>query len=222
MIKKFFDYKLQLLAGEPGAGDPGAGSQGDGGTDPDAGGTDPNAGKSGEGSSGEGEGDKKPAEKKYSDKEVNEILDKKFAEWAEKRDKEVKAAEERAKMSAEERLKAEKEDLQNELDEYKAKENKAILHQTARKALTAKNINAPDELVEMLISDTAERTTEVVDKFAELFNTAVDKAVTEKLAGKPPKKGTGGSTTLTKEQIMAIKNPIDRQKKMAENIHLFK
>lgn len=42
------------------------------------------------------------------------------------------------------------------------------------------------------------------------------------LKGKPPKAGNGGDKpSMTKEQILAVKNPSERQKLIAENITLF-
>ena len=49
----------------------------------------------------------------------------------------------------------------------------------------------------------------------------VNEAVKNALKGPAPKAGIGGKTTATKEQIMAIKNPSERQRMIAENITLF-
>ena len=49
-----------------------------------------------------------------------------------------------------------------------------------------------------------------------------DDAVKEKLRGKTPTVGTSsGTPKMTKEQIMAIKDPVVRQQKMLENKELF-
>ena len=61
-------------------------------------------------------------------------------------------------------------------------------------------------------------------EFDRRVNKAIKTAVTkseEKIKGKPPKAGTGGGNTITKEQIMDIKDPIERQKMIRENINLF-
>ena len=54
-----------------------------------------------------------------------------------------------------------------------------------------------------------------------MYKDAVQAAVKEALKGKAPRKGTGGAGTMTKEQILAVKNPSERQKLIAENITLF-
>ena len=51
---------------------------------------------------------------------------------------------------------------------------------------------------------------------------AVQKAVKDTLKGKLQKQGNGGDKpSMTKEQILAVKNPSERQKLIAENITLF-
>ena len=59
-----------------------------------------------------------------------------------------------------------------------------------------------------------------VEAFSRMYKTAVQAAVKDALKGNPPKGGTGGKT-MTKEQIMAISNPVERQRLIAENIALF-
>ena len=72
----------------------------------------------------------------------------------------------------------------------------------------------------MVTTDAAE-TKSAVDSFTKLFKDAVEAAVKERLKGETPRKGTGGTVAMTKEQIMAIKDPELRQKKMLENKSLF-
>ena len=59
---------------------------------------------------------------------------------------------------------------------------------TARSILSDKGIQVEDNLLSNLITEDAETTKENVESFADLFTAAVDKAVTEKLKGKTPKK----------------------------------
>lgn len=214
MKKKFFDYKLQLLAegGNPDGGDPEGGNPD--GDKPDGG--KPEGGKP---EGGEPDGDGKP-KAKYTDEDVDRLLDKKFAEWQTKKEKELAEAERKAKLSAEERAKEEREEMQKQLDEYKAKESRSMLQQTARKTLTGKGINAPDEIVDLLAKGTAEETADAAESFAKLFKEEVDKAVKDALKGNPPRKG-GKEGVVTKKDIMAIKNPVERQKQIAEHMDLF-
>ena len=58
-----------------------------------------------------------------------------------------------------------------------------------------------------------------IDKQA--FKDAVEEAVKERLKGRTPKVGTNSSKTMTKAEIMAIRDPELRQKMMLENRELF-
>lgn len=173
---------------------------------------------------GEGEGakGKEPQKKTYTDDEVNAIIDRKFAEWQKKQDKTVAEAKKLAEMNAQEKAEYKAQQLEKELAELKKQNSLSEMTKTARKMLSEQGINISDELLSMMVSTEAEDTKEAVDGFTKLFKEAVETAVKERLKGEPPKKGTGGApTNMTKEQIMNIKDPELRQKKMLENKHLF-
>ena len=61
------------------------------------------------------------SEKKYSDEDLNAILDKRFARWKADQEKEKAEAKRLAEMNAQERAEAERDKVQKELDELKAK-----------------------------------------------------------------------------------------------------
>ncbi|MDD7769515.1 capsid assembly scaffolding protein Gp46 family protein [Suipraeoptans intestinalis] len=81
-------------------------------------------------------------------------------------------------------------------------------------------VSVSDEVVVMLVSDDAEATKAAVEGFSKAFADAVEEAVKERLKGESPKKG-GKTGTMTKEEIMSIKDDDLRQKKMIENRELF-
>lgn len=92
----------------------------------------------------------------------------------------------------------------------------------ARKMLADEDINIPDELVMNLVAEDADGTKAAVEAFSTMYKEAVQKAVKDALKGKPPKAGNGGDKPpMTKGQILAVKNPSERQKLIAENITLF-
>ena len=164
---------------------------------------------------------KKAEDAKYTDKDVNDIIDRKFAEWQKKQQKAVDEAQKLATMNATQKAEYERDRLQKELDEYKRQASLAEMTKTARKMLADEGITVPDELLAMLVTTEAEDTKAAVDGFAKAFAEAVESAVKERLKGEPPKKGAGGAAPMTKEQIMAIKDHELRQKKMLENRELF-
>ena len=158
---------------------------------------------------------------KYTDEDVDEILNKKFAKWQAQREKEVSEAKKLAEMNAQQKAEYERDKLQKELDAYRKKDALAEMTKTARKMLSDANININDELLSMMVSTSADETKTAIDGFSKAFTEAVESAVKERLRGEPPRRGTGGAATMTKEQIMAIKDPELRQKKMLEHKALF-
>ena len=163
----------------------------------------------------------KQHEAKYTDKDVDEIINRKFAEWQKKQQKEVDEAKKLSEMNAQQKAEYERDKLQKELDEYKRQASLAEMTKTARKILSDSGISVPDELLGMMVTTEADATKAAIDGFAKAFSEAVESAVRDRLKGETPRKGSGGAAQMTKEQIMAIRDPEARQKKMLEHRELF-
>ena len=161
------------------------------------------------------------AERRYTDADVDRIIDRKFAEWQKKQQKAVDEAKKLERMNAQQKAEYERDQLQKALDEYKRKDSLAEMTKTARKMLTDSGIAVPDELLSVLVTTDADQTKAAIDSFSGLFAAAVETAVKERLRGEPPKKGASTGQSMTKEQIMAIRDPELRQKKMLEHRELF-
>lgn len=162
----------------------------------------------------------KEPEKKYSDEDLDRIINKKFAKWQKEQEKAVDEAEKLAKMNAQEKAEFERDKLQKRLDELEAANTRAEMAKIARKTLSEDGLNVPDELVGMIITKDADSTKENIKQFSELFRNAVQSAVKDALKGKAPKKG--GASGVTKEDILKIQNTAERQKAILEHIDLFK
>ena len=160
--------------------------------------------------------------KRYTDEDVDGIINRKFAEWQKKQQKAVDEAKKLAEMNAQQRAEHERDQLQKELDDYKRKDSLAEMTKTARKMLSESGITASDDILSVLVTTDAEQTKAAIDSFSKAFQAAVEAAVKERLRGEPPRRGSGGGATpMTKEQIMKIRDPELRQKKMLENKELF-
>lgn len=207
---KFREFMmLQLFADDPAPIDPKPGDPADPKlADPKPGDPSPDP-KSGE------------PQKKYTDNDVDKIINRKFAEWEKKQQAKVDEATKLAEMNAQEKAEYKASQLEAELNRLKEKDALAEMSKTARKMLAEDEINIPDELLAHLVSTDAEDTKSTVQAFAKLFKDAVQDAVKDKLKGNPPKRGTGGKGTVTREQILAIKNPSERQRMIAEHMNLF-
>lgn len=147
-------------------------------------------------------------EKKYSDEDVNQIIDKKFAKWqkeleAKEQEKEeaVAEAERLAKMNAEDKQKYEYEKLQKELDEYKRKDNQYQMSKEANKMFKEKNINVSDDVLSFVVKGNADDTKKAVNAFIDLFNVEVEKGVKEALSGKSPRVNIAKTKKVTAEEL---------------------
>ena len=200
---EFKDYLRQIFAE-------------DGGND----GNDDKGAKGGEPGADDKGGNDNEDTKKYSDAEVDEIINKKFAKWQKEQEKKISEAEKLAGMNAQEKAEHERDTLQKELDELKRANSIAEMEKTARTMLHDDGVNVPDEVVSSLIADDADNTKAKVEAFSKAFKEAVQTAVKDALKGKAPATGKGGST-LTKADILKITNRAERQKAIAEHIELF-
>ena len=164
--------------------------------------------------------DKKDEEKKYTDEQVDDIINKKFAKWKKDQEAKITEAEKLAKMNAEEKAEYERAKLENELEELRRKDTLNSMTKIARSMLSEKGIQADDDLVGVLITTDADKTKEAVESFSKLFESTVEKAVNDKLKGRTPKV-TNGKQRLTKEEILKEKDVNKRRRMMAENLELF-
>jgi len=199
-------FNLQLFA-EDGA------DGGDDGSDDGDDGSDDDDDKGGE------------PEKKYTDADIDKIVKERLArerKAAEKKARQQAEAEKLKNMTAAEKRDAEFEQMKKELAELKAEKQNADMLSTASDILKDAGIVVSSKLVGHLIAETADETKANVDEFVKLYNDAVNKGVKAamKASGSNPKKS--GSSTLTKEDIMKVKNNFERQKLINENMHLFR
>ena len=162
----------------------------------------------------------KASEKKYSDEDLNAILDKRFARWKADQEKEKAEAKRLAEMNAQERAEAERDKVQKELDELKAKNAIAEMTNEARKMCAEHDINVGEDLLSVLVNQDADKTKKAVDSFVKMFEQEVEKAVKERLKGNGPKRGSSNKG-VTRESIMNITDPMERQRMIAENMDLF-
>ena len=188
--------RLQLFADDGDSGDATGGEGSAGGDDGD--------------DSGDGDGDDADGAKKYTDEEVNALIERKFAEWQKKHEKQQAKQDEAHEM----------EELRKQVNDLQKKETMSKMSTTARAMLSAKGITVDDALVGMMISEDADETKNAVDAFIAAFQKAVSDAVKDALKGEAPK--AGGASGLTRDQIMKVKDRAERQRLINENMHLFK
>lgn len=162
--------------------------------------------------------DNKP-ELKYSDDDVDRIVNEKYAKFAAKKQKEVDEAKKLAKMSKDDKQKFEMDKLKSEAQEAQNELAKYQMRDTAKQMISDSGVTATDEVIDLVTSSDAETTKTNVSK-ALNFAKAIREQVTKELSqGTTPR--TVGSSTLSKQEIMKIQDPIKRQQAIKDNLGLF-
>lgn len=157
---------------------------------------------------------------KYTDADVDEIVSKRLAKWEKQQAAKVEEAAKLAEMNAQQKAEYERDKVQKELDEYKRRDTVNAMVAESRRQLSEQGIAVSDDILARLVGETAEETKASVDAFSTAFTAAVEDAVKKQLAGKAPAAGVA-TKTMTKEEILAIKDPIARQAAIRDNIGLF-
>ena len=157
-------------------------------------------------------------------KKQDEIWEKKFKERMAKEKQKSSEAERLAAMSESEKVNARIKALEDENAAMKAAAAKTAMATQVRSLLTDKGIViTSDVIIDSLIGADAEKTSEAVTAFAAEFEKAVNARVKEALKSKTPKGGSAaGAKGMTREEIMKIKNPLERQKMIAAHPEAFK
>ena len=140
--------------------------------------------------------------------------------WQTLTDDKVSEAEKLSQMTAEQKEKYRADKAEKELADLRRQIVLDDMAKTARKMLSDEQIALPDEIIMNLVSDDAEKTKEAVEGFAKAFKETVNAAVKDALRGEPPKAGTGAKS-ITRADIMNVKNRAERQRLINENMDLF-
>ncbi len=168
-----------------------------------------------------GEDQKPKGARTYTDEEVDAIVESKLARWKKQREKEVAEAAKLAEMNATQRLEYERDQANKKLAEYERRDAVRQMTDESRRQLREAGVDVPDDVVSMLVGEDAEATKAAVDGFAAAFRDAVEAEVKRRLAGGTPRSGVDASG-MTAEQILAIKDPMERQRAIKENMKKFR
>lgn len=145
---------------------------------------------------------------------------KEAAEQTRKQAREEAEAERLKNMSDAERTAEQIRTMQEKLNQLEAEKTHNTMIAAAREELGKRGYSFSDEIVRQLVGEDADATKSAIDSFTKAFDSAVKEAVKKAVPSTEPKAGT--VSTMTKDQIMAIKNTAERQKAISENINLFR
>ncbi|WP_430597527.1 DUF4355 domain-containing protein [Enterococcus sp. AZ177] len=139
------------------------------------------------------------SDKKYSDEDVNKIIDAKFAKWKAEQQKEQDEAKKLAEMDDKEKTDYEKQKLQEEIDNLRREKTLAEMTETASEMLSDKGSKPTKEMLRLIVSEDAETTSTNVKTYLESIEAEreVMKLDFEKrLGSKLPMDGTGNMSDV--------------------------
>lgn len=159
------------------------------------------------------------------DKAVSAALKRERAK-AVKKAKEAAEAERLRNMSNAERNAEMLKALEAEVRELKGEKARGEMASTVRGMLSGAGVaEFNDDIVNALVvADDAEKTKGRVDNFVKAYKAAVAAGVKKAMGGSTPPDGNTRKRgkTLTKDEIMAVKDQTERQRLIRENINLFR
>lgn len=159
-------------------------------------------------------------EKKYTQAEVNKMIETRLARERAKNKAHEDEAEKLARMSESQKQAKALKDLQDRLDQMEAKEARSKMAATARRMLQDESIMVDDVIIDALVKGTAEDTDTAVKAFVKSYKAALKKEAKETF--KKPEPKTGGAGTLTRADILKIADRAERQKQIKAHPELFR
>lgn len=159
-------------------------------------------------------------EKKYTQAEVNKMIEARLARERAKNKAHEDEAEKLARMSESQKQAKALKDLQDRLDQMEAKEARSKMAATARRMLQDESIMVDDVIIDALVKGTAEDTDTAVKAFVKSYKAALKKEAKETF--KKPEPKTGGAGTITRADILKIADRAERQKQIKAHPELFR
>lgn len=140
-------------------------------------------------------------EKKYTDKDVDAIVNKRFAKWKTEQEQAVKSAKEEAeklaKMNAEQKQNYEIEKLQKENEKLKQEAAKVELSRSATGILADKGIEATQDVLDFVVGNDADDTNAKIDKLVKIVESQLKKAEIARATGSTPKTMTNSGSPMS-------------------------
>ena len=155
----------------------------------------------------EANNEEEQTEKTYTESELKKIIQDRVSREKKATEKAIAEAEKLAKMNADEKEKYEREQLEQQLEEYKRKDQFYSLSREASNMLSEHNISADDDLLGMIVKDSAEDTQTSVNAFVSLLNQKVEEGVRQALSGKSPKVHARTEKVISAEEFKNMTYP---------------
>lgn len=150
----------------------------------------------------------KEPEKKYTDEDVDRIINKRLARWQKEQEEKAAEAERLAKLSAEERANEQIKALQAEINTYKQADAKRSMQKQVKTELSEAGLTVDESVASLLVRDTAEATKEAIDTYIKSMKEAQSKWEAEFYKGNKksvvPPTDVSDKGQPTREQILKM------------------
>lgn len=137
-------------------------------------------------------------EKKYTDADVDKIIDKKFAKWKKELKAEQAEAEKTRNMTEKDKAIYDAKKQSDRIAELEAQINRNNLEKEASKMLSEAGIVSSEDVLDFVVGTDEEQTVSRVNAFTKLVKDIADKQVSEMLKGKTPTRTENQAKGLTK------------------------
>ncbi|WP_076149750.1 DUF4355 domain-containing protein [Ligilactobacillus murinus] len=163
--------------------------------------------------------EKESKEKTFTQDEVDRIVsdrlkrgeDKLRAKLLEEAKQQVREEQDEAKkleeMNANQRKKYEDEKRDNELKELRATIQRQNMEKTAMGILKEKGISVDEDVLDLVVADSAEKTAERIDKFAELVEVKAREIRRQDFSNSAPKQSGSGEKVVTLDDFKKMAYP---------------
>lgn len=155
---------------------------------------------------------------------INQLVNSRLERERTKAQKDAQDKAEAARLQAmgeQDRLNEKLKQALDRIDQYEATQTKNTMMAEARKILKSKGYDFSDDVIAPLIGKDAEATKAKIDAFTADFDKALNAKLTATVSSTTPKAGVKSGKSLTKKDIMAVKNTRERQKLIKEHMELF-
>ena len=160
--------------------------------------------------------------KKFSRDDVAKMMAAEKAKWEKDQEQRIETAKNEAarlaKLSKDER---EREEEKSRLADIEKREAALRIGELRIETITQlEKSGVPVDFCDMVLTDDAEQIKANIESVKKVFDATVEKKVDERLKQSTPKQSTN-SGSMTKSEIMSVKDSTERQKLIAENRGLF-
>lgn len=164
--------------------------------------------------------------KTFTQDEVNKMVNERLERERKAQEVKIQAAKDEAaklaKMNADQKKEYQLQKQTERAEAAEAKLAKFEMTKQARSMMTEAGLNVTDDELDLVVTSDAESTQANVNQLISFADRVREAVKTELLKGDTPTESGKSIKTMTKEEILAIKDSFKRKKAIADNIQLFK